>query len=131
MAATAARWGLAAAPAATADVAAAGAAAEVAAAAAAYPFASAVEVRPAPARLVVRSLAGQEQVAVGTVQGLGGGELHGSESATWELQCPQSGVRTLEIVGPVGLGEARAVVEVPERCDVPPCVRSRDVPDDS
>ena len=80
-----------------------------------------------PARLVVRSLSGQERVAVGTVQGLGGGELHGSESATWELQCPQSGNRTLELVGPIGLGEPRAVVEVPERCDVPPCVRSQDV----
>ena len=49
----------------------------------------------------------------------GSGASCGSESATWELQCPQSGNRTLELVGPIGLGEPRAVVEVPEGATCP------------
>ena len=80
-----------------------------------------------PATLRVTSLSGHETVSVGTVEGLRGATVHGSERASWRLECPQSGDRTLEVLGPVRLGAPRSVVQVPQRCDVPPCISSRDV----
>lgn len=74
-----------------------------------------------------RDLSGTERSEVGTYGGFAAARAHGSEEVRLQLRCPASGTRTLKALRGRNGDAVRTVVQIPERCDTPPCVQSADV----